>query len=128
MSDDRTAHERGLATLQAIAGPRAGETLGDWSGIAPDMERYIVDFVAGDILSRPGLDPKTRQLLTVAALTALATAPAELEMHLGGALRLGWTRTEVVEAIVQMSVFAGFPAALGALAIAKKVFAEADGS
>jgi 4-carboxymuconolactone decarboxylase len=97
--------------------------LGDWSEIAPDMERYIVDFVAGDVLSRPGLDAKTRQLLTVAALTALATAPTELKMHLGGALRLGWTQTEIVEAIIQMAVFAGFPATLGALAIAKEVFA-----
>ena len=41
--------------------------MGDWTGVAPDMRRYIVNFVAGDILSRPGLDAKLRQLATVAS-------------------------------------------------------------
>ena len=115
-------HEIGLAKLKQIAGENQSKPLSDWKEIAPDMERYIVDFIAGDILSRPGLDPKSRQLVTVAALAALSTAPAELKMHMKGAVNLGWTQTEIMEALIQIAVFAGFPAALNALSIAKEVF------
>ncbi len=117
-----SAHERGLAKLRQIAGDQAERPLSDWNSLAPDMQRYIVDFVAGDILSRPGLDAKTRQLATVAMLAARNDAPDEFRMHLRGALNLGWTRAELVEVLLQVSVFAGFPAALNALKWASSVF------
>jgi 4-carboxymuconolactone decarboxylase len=117
-------YHKGIAKLTEIVGDRRSQPLNDWLEIAPDMQGYIVEFIAGDILSRPGLDTKTRQIATVAALTAMATAPAELKMHMHGALNVGWTRQEVVEVILQMAVFAGFPAALNGLAIAKEVFQE----
>lgn len=122
MSQDH--HEIGLRKLKEIAGENQNKPLSDWKDVAPDMERYIVDFIAGDILSRPGLDPKSRQLVTVAALAALSTAPAELKMHMSGALNLGWTQSEITEALIQIAVFAGFPASLNALSVAKEVFAE----
>jgi 4-carboxymuconolactone decarboxylase len=120
---------RGLDKLREIAGERAGNPLSDWNAVAPDMRRYIVEFVAGDILSRPGLDAKSRQLATVAMLAAMNSAPEEFKMHLGGALRLGWAREELVEVLIQTAVFAGFPAALNALTLAKEVFEKtaADG-
>lgn len=119
-------HQVGLAKLKEIAGERQSKPLSDWKEVAPDMETYIVDFIAGDILSRPGLDPKFRQLVTISALGALNSAPHELKMHLHGALNLGWTREEVSEALLQLAVFAGFPASLNALSVAKEVFAERE--
>lgn len=116
--------ERGLEKLRQIAGDRQERPLSDWQDVAPDMERYIVEFIAGDILSRAGLDAKSRQLVTLSALAALNTAPAELKMHMGGCLNLGWTEVEVTEALIQIAVFAGFPASLNALSIAQEVFAE----
>jgi 4-carboxymuconolactone decarboxylase len=116
--------QQGLRKLHEIAGDQAGSPLGDWNAIAPDMRRYIVQFVAGDILSRPGLDPKSRQLATVAMLAAMGQAPDEFRMHLAGALRLGWSRQELVEVLIQCAVFAGFPAALNALKWAAEVFAR----
>ncbi|MBV9305149.1 MAG: carboxymuconolactone decarboxylase family protein [Acidobacteriaceae bacterium] len=126
MSVDR--EQQGLQKLREIAGEQATRPLGDWNAIAPDMHRYIVEFVAGDILSRPGLDAKSRQLATVAMLAALSHAPDEFKMHFAGALRLGWTREELVEVLLQTAVFAGFPAALNALKWAQEVLSTQDKS
>lgn len=126
METEQDRHRLGLAKLTEIVGVRKQQPLSDWQHIAPDMERYIVDFVAGDVLSRPGLDAKSRQLVTIASLAALNTAPVELKMHLHGALNLGWNRTEIVEALIQIAVFAGFPASLNALTVAKETFAEQE--
>ncbi|WP_342707909.1 carboxymuconolactone decarboxylase family protein [Desulfomicrobium apsheronum] len=76
-----------------------------------------------------GLDLKSREIAVVAALTALGTAGPQLRIHLHAALNVGCTREEIVEVIMQMSAYAGFPAALNGLFAAKEVFAErrADG-
>lgn len=119
---DRQA--KGLATLSRIAGENAARPLGDWSQIAPDMRDFIVEFVAGDVLSRPGLDLKSRQLATVAMLIAVGHAPDEFRMHLAGALRLGWTQSELIELMLQSAPFTGFPQALNALKWSIEVFAS----
>ena len=90
------------------------------------MAGYVFDFAYGDMYSRPGLDIKSRELATVAALTALGNAPLQLKSHINGALNAGWSREEIVEAIMQMAVYAGFPASLNGLYAAKEVFAEID--
>ena len=76
------------------------------------------------IYSRPGLDLKSREVAAVAALTALGNAAPQLKVHIQGALNVGCTEQEVVEVIMQMAVYAGFPAALNGLFAAKEVFAE----
>lgn len=62
----------------------------------------------------------------VAALTAMGNAAPQLNVHIQGALNVGVTRTEVIETIMQMAVYAGFPAALNGIAAARQVFAAAD--
>ena len=115
-------YERGLRKLAEVY-PEAIQQLTDaLSSIAPDFARYVVEYPFGDIFSRPGLDLKTRELITVAALTALGAAP-QLKFHLRAALNVGCTREEIVETLIQMSVYAGFPAALNGLYAAKEVFA-----
>jgi 4-carboxymuconolactone decarboxylase len=94
-------------------------------GVAPDMPRLIRDFAFGEIYARPGLDLKSRQLATVAGLAALG-APPQLKAHIKAALNVGWRREEIVEALMQMALYAGFPAALNALVAAKDAFAELD--
>jgi 4-carboxymuconolactone decarboxylase len=95
--------------------------------IAPDFARYLIEFPFGDIYSRPGLDLKSREIAVVAALTALGNAAPQLKVHIQGALNVGVTRDEVVEVIMQMAVYAGFPAALNGLTAAKEVFAADEG-
>jgi 4-carboxymuconolactone decarboxylase len=94
--------------------------------MAPDMERFIVEFPYGDIYSRPGLDLRTREIATVSALTALGNCAPQLRSHIHSALNAGCTRQEVVEVVLQMAVYAGFPAALNGMYAAKEVFKERD--
>ena len=86
------------------------------------MARYLVENVYGDILARPALDLKTRQLATIAALTTLGYAKPHLKTHIDGALNAGATPAEIVEIIFQMSAYAGFPAATTAMMAARDVF------
>ncbi len=75
-------------------------------------------------MSRPGLDMRSRQFATVAALTAMGTAVPQLRVHINGALNVGCQAAEIIEVILQMVVFAGFPAAINALNVAREVFRE----
>lgn len=86
----------------------------------------LIEFPFGDIYSRSGLDFKSREIAVVAALTALGNAAPQLKVHIHGALKVGCTREEVVEVIMQMAVYAGFPAALNGLFAAKEVFKEME--
>lgn len=115
---------RGLATLQAIDAAQVGRIVEGLRDIAPDFARYLVEFAFGDLYARPGLALRERQIATLAALTVLGTAAPQLKAHIHGALNVGCTREEVVEVIMQMALYGGFPAALNALALAKTVFAE----
>ncbi|MEO1392159.1 MAG: carboxymuconolactone decarboxylase family protein [Cyanobacteria bacterium J06634_5] len=112
-----------LTEIDGEAGEKVIESLKD---IAPDLARYTIEFPFGDIYTRPGLDLKSREIATVAALTALGCAQPQLEVHLHGALNVGCTREEVIEVIIQMAVYAGFPAALNGITTAKSVFAQRD--
>lgn len=112
--------------LDAISGAAGREMVAGMRTISPDLARWAVEFGYGDVLSRPGLDLRTRQLATVAALTALGTAGPQLRAHLHGALNVGCTPDEIVEVVIQMAVFAGFPAAINGIAAAREVF-EARG-
>jgi len=119
-----TRYERGLRKLSEIDGEQGERIVAGLADIAPDFARYLIEFPFGDIYARPGLDLKTREIATVAALTAMGTAPPQLKVHIHGALTVGCSRVELTGAIMQMAVFAGFPAALNGLAAAKAVFAE----
>jgi 4-carboxymuconolactone decarboxylase len=126
MSDDR--YERGLEKLAEIDGEAGQRVIESLKGIAPDLGRYVIEFAFGEVFSRPGLDLKSREIATVAALTALGTATAQLKVHINAALNVGCTRQEIIEVIIQMAVYAGFPAALNGMFAAKEVFAERDRS
>ncbi len=119
-------YERGLAKLQEIDGEAGERVLASLDGIAPDFARYLIEFPFGDIYSRPGLDLKSREIAVVAALTALGNSAPQLKVHIQGAINVGVTRAEVVETIMQMAVYAGFPAALNGLMVANEVFAQAS--
>jgi len=124
MTNDR--YTEGLEKLREIDGEAGQKVMDSLKDIAPDLGRYIIEFAFGDVYSRPGLDLKSREIATVAALTALGTAAPQLKVHIHGALNVGCTRKEVVEIIIQMAVYAGFPAALNGMAAAKEVFKERD--
>jgi 4-carboxymuconolactone decarboxylase len=125
MPDDRST--RGEQTLKKIhADWGMPNVLSKLDDIAPDLKDMVRDFAFGDVYSRPGLDIKYRQLATVAVLAALSRSPQELKAHLHGALKLGWSKQELLEVLIQQVLYAGFPAAIHAVLTAKEVFAEHD--
>ncbi|MGM1022676.1 MAG: carboxymuconolactone decarboxylase family protein [Bacillota bacterium] len=115
-------YEVGLQLMNEVVRESGGHTRDFLKGIAPDFERFLVEFPFGDIYSRPGLDLKSREIATIAALTALGYAIPQLKVHIDGALNVGCTKEEIVEIMMQMAVYAGFPAALNGLNAAKEVF------
>lgn len=118
--------ERGLAKLEEIDGQAGARVIESLRDIAPDFARYLIEFPFGDIYSRPGLDLRAREIAVVAALTALGNAAPQLKVHIEAALNVGVSRDEIVEVIMQMAVYAGFPAALNGLFAAKEVFATCE--
>jgi 4-carboxymuconolactone decarboxylase len=112
-----------LAKIHPEAGPALLEALRE---MAPDLGRYVVEFAYGDVFAREGLSLKEREMVTVASLITQGIAPVQLKNHIRAALNVGCTRGEIVEIIIQMAVYAGFPAALTAAMIAKEVFADLD--
>jgi|SRR5690349_9703292 len=124
--EEQVRYQRGLEVLNAVDGGSAPAVMENLADIAPAMAHHIVAFGFGDIYSRPGLDPKQRQLVTLGILTALGGCEPQLEVHIRTSLNVGLTPTEIVETFTHAAGYAGFPRALNAIGVAKRVFAERD--
>lgn len=111
--EETERYDRGWKKLRETNETAARQLLDSLGDVAPDLGRYIVEFAYGDVLSRPGLDPGSRELVSIGILAAL---------------NVGCTREEIVETLIQTAVYAGFPAALNGTAIAGRVFLERDGN
>jgi 4-carboxymuconolactone decarboxylase len=100
----------------------AQKTFGD---IAPALADYSDKVLFGDVWERPGLSPRDRSLITVASLISLYRTN-ELPFHLKKELENGISRDELAEVITHLAFYAGWPTASSAVAIARRVFEEAD--
>lgn len=123
---NETRLERGKRALAEIDGEAGEKVMAALADIAPDFATYLLEFPFGDIYSRPGLNTKAREIATIAALTAMGNATPQLKVHIEAGLNVGLSRHEITEIIMQMAVYAGFPAALNGLFAAKDVFAAMD--
>jgi 4-carboxymuconolactone decarboxylase len=118
--------ERGAGVLREMLGPEGAErTRQAWREICPEFEEYVVEFLAGEVWSRPGLDRRTKSLVTIATLAAMGRTLG-LELNIRMALNNGASRQEVVETLLHIAPYAGFPACWEGLALARKVFREPD--
>lgn len=119
-------HDLGMQTRRAVLGDahvdRAEANKTDFDA---DFQRFITETAWGSIWSRPGLERKTRHLLTIGVLAALGKEH-ELAMHIRATPNTGVTPDEVKEVLMQVAVYAGVPAANSAFAVAKKVYAELE--
>jgi 4-carboxymuconolactone decarboxylase len=126
--DTAERSERGAQLIEKMMGPEQAERVrAVWKQICPDFEKYVVEFLAGEIWSRPQLDRRTRSLVTIAALAATGRSLG-LELNIRMALNNGATRQEVMETLLHIAPYAGFPACWEGLTLADKVFREADGA
>lgn len=117
-------YRKGRRMLGRIHGRRGLDAIDSMADIAPDLTRMVYEFPFAQIYTRPGLDLRSRQIGTVAALVALGNARPQLKAHLHGSLQVGLTQQELVELIMQLAIYVGFPAALNALTAAREVFRE----
>lgn len=123
---DKKRYQKGIEHLEKNNPENYMKLKENLADIAPDLARYVAEFAYGDIYTRPGLDAKKREIATIAALTALGNASLQLQSHIEGALNAGCSREEIVEVIMQMAVYAGFPAAINGMTNAKEVFNRLD--
>ena len=110
----------GVAIFRELAGDGAlppWEAIGD---LAPALAEHI-EHALGTVLGQPGLDLRTREIVTVALLAALGNAEQQLAFHAAAALRTGASPTEIVEAVTQVAIYAGIPRALNGLAVTRQV-------
>ncbi|MTD98751.1 carboxymuconolactone decarboxylase family protein [Paracoccus sp. YIM 132242] len=119
-----TRNERGRRLLALIDGEAGQAVIDSLADIAPDFAELLFEFPFGDIYARPGLGLRDREIATIAALAAMGNARPQLEVHIRAGLNVGLTRQEIVEVLMQMAVYAGFPAALNSLAAARAVFRD----
>jgi alkylhydroperoxidase/carboxymuconolactone decarboxylase family protein YurZ len=107
---------RGRRLVEEMLGEEtAAETIAHWDAISPEFSGYVIEFLAGEIWSRDGLDRRTKSLVSIAALAALGRTRA-LELNLKFALKNGATRQDIVETLLQIAPYAGFPVTWDALA------------
>ncbi len=111
-SDKTVKGKQIMDRLEAGAGDRVTGRLAE---LDADLPKLITDYAFADVVGRPGLDLKTREMLTVAALTAMGTAQGQLEFHMRGALNVGVSKEELLEIIIQMAVYAGIPACMNGI-------------
>ncbi len=121
-----TRYQRGLRVLSQVDGTAGEQVVAKLAEFAPDFARLLVEFPFGDVYARPQLGLREREIATIAALTAMGTARPQLEVHIAAGLHVGLTRDEIMEVIMQMAVYAGFPAALNGIAAAREVFGRHD--
>ncbi|WP_394940380.1 carboxymuconolactone decarboxylase family protein [Psychromicrobium sp. YIM B11713] len=129
MNEEQVRQERfarGKRILDAIDGDVGNRVIESLADIAPELGHQIVAWGFGEIYARPGLEPRDRQLVTLGMLTALGGCEPQLEVHINASLNVGLTPEQIVETLLHTSGYCGFPRALNAVAVAKKVFAERD--
>jgi 4-carboxymuconolactone decarboxylase len=122
-----TRFERGWATLAELDGPNGPDhaLIESLAEVSPDFGRYLVEFSFGEIYQRAALDLKSKELVTIAAATALGAVPT-LKVHIQSALNIGASKDEIIDVLLLMLVYAGFPRAINGLLTAKEVFASLD--
>lgn len=124
---DETKFEQGIRIRRAVLGDEHVDRVESRkTSFDADFQRYITEAAWGSVWSRPGLDRRTRHLLTLAMLAALGREQ-ELGLHIRATPNTGVTQDELKEVFMQVAVYAGVPAANSAFALAKRVFAEMSG-
>lgn len=113
-----------LAQLDSEAPAKVGAKL---DALSNDFAELVLGFAFADVVSRPGIDLRTREMLTVAALMAMGNAPEQLEFHILASLNIGVTREEIIEILLQIAVYSGVPACMNGINAAKKAFDAHNG-
>jgi 4-carboxymuconolactone decarboxylase len=124
--NDDERHEQGMTVRRGVLGDaHVDRAVANTTDLTEPFQDFITRYAWGDVWARPGLDRRTRSIVTLAALTSLR-AENEIAMHVRAAITNGLTPAEITEVLLHTAVYAGLPAANAAFAIAQKTLAEMD--
>jgi 4-carboxymuconolactone decarboxylase len=116
-----SAWERGERLLRKVDGDKVADNLlRAYEDVAPDFTRYLVEFAFGEIYAREG-DLRQKELVAIASLATMGGCDPQLETHVHGAFNVGLSEGEIVEAVMTLIPYIGFPRALNAMAVVKRV-------
>lgn len=108
---------RGLEIAEQLAAEKLEEFLTSRvAELAPDFARMAIEFPLGDIYSRPTLDLRSREIVAITSLATIGDMGPQIRNHIRAAIQIGLTKAEIIEILMQTAIYAGFPAALNALA------------
>lgn len=126
MTDERERYTKGMEVRRAVLGDaHVDNSLAKRTPFNEAFQDLITRYAWGEIWARPGLDRRTRSLLTLVMTVALGR-PEEFRIHVRAAIRNRVAREEIQEALLQAAIYCGVPAANDAFHIAEEVFAEID--
>jgi len=128
LPDGASRYELGAQSLSQLDENQVENLQTTFKDISPDLARLVIEYGFADIFSRPGLDSQHREMATIAALTAMGTASAQLKFHIKAALNIGVSQIEIREIMILMSVYCGFPAAINGTLALKEVMSESSSS
>ena len=118
------ANRTGLELLNRLHGGQTGEQMVEaMKDISPDFATMTIEWAMGGIMARPGLDLLTREFLLVASCATLGHPVPQLRAHIDAAMKLGATKEQIVEVLLQLMFYAGGAAVANALVVAGEVFA-----
>lgn len=124
MSNDTDKFEAGMQVRRDMWGKAGAD---DRVAAATDFNRpfeeLVTSYCFGDVWNRPGLDRRTRSIITLAALTALSK-PNQIKAHVAGAISNGVTKEEIREIIMHTSVYSGIPSGVEAITAAQDVLKQ----
>lgn len=120
--DDR--YRRGIEILMHMSPEKMDLVTNRLAEVAPDFARMIVEYAFGDIFSRDSLDLRTRELIAISVLAARGDSPAQLRAHVASAVKFEVARPEIVEAMMQVSIYSGFPVVINALTACHDLLTE----
>ncbi|MGA7487751.1 MAG: 4-carboxymuconolactone decarboxylase [Xanthobacteraceae bacterium] len=125
MSEDR--YRRGQQIRESVLGPaHATRSAKNRTPFNADFQDFLMEYAWGTIWARPGLDRKTRSMITIAMLVGMGKLD-ELKLHIRATGNTGVSRDEVKELLMHAAIYCGVPAAFGAFQIAAQIFDEMDG-
>lgn len=120
-------YRRGVEIIQQLSSGSLEQFLTSRvAEVAPDFARMAIEFPFGDLYSRADLGMRDREIVAIAALATLGHGGPQLRHHVAAATKLGISKAEIVEVLMQSAVYGGFPAALNALADCHDLLLEGD--
>lgn len=120
--------EIGLQRAKDILGSKVDNIISSFAKTSPDFAKYVVEYGYADLYTREGFSDKNRELAVVACLIGQGNTGLPLKAHMNGMLNVGWSKDEIVETLILLTGFAGFPSCVDALLTLQTVLDERSAS